>query len=539
MDGKFGSIEIDTNSTLTELSDTITTIPTIHAFQTKITRVPTLLHFAHDDVRPQPNKLGAIPIIESQISQVKSGIVRPVDSTGSADGDEKGDADHDELMEDAYTLSHYMELKAFKPKTLNQQLCEVCVSGFKDLPNETIEQCLNVMIGDVPYKWTCVEEVDLKIVFVRFINEELDGAAAEIHQFLKCDGVLANDMTLKLAVEKNTKQLVKDTMGRKKGKNVDIDAVSQEIIKVLERSKTRRPAMTVNEMDYTVDESELRDIPPEILPQLKKDIKEFRLKAIENEKRKREREILEEKKRAKLQLRKLFEKFKEDDGQGGKVDDGDSDEEEEDDGLTDEQYEDLQVKKANQDMLKKFAVKLHSVQSAERKNKDMLADLNELKQYEANLDKSIKEGYATGKFRPSGRNKQREYEADEMDREEAKRDITTKETTDSFLASINIPLKVSLNQDDSEEETPAPSDPNTLTIDEEELDSLLEKIKPKVNSYIEEFLGVEEEELADFVLSIIKDEKNKTKLAEELEEPLGDDAQALTDKIWADISELL
>lgn len=499
-------------------AESITTVPTVH-------QRPIAALFKHmktfEDVSasaPLPNNVGSVPIYTSKVALVAS--YRPV----FTDALNEEDHSHEKNAAELYEVKRFKEVKEFKPKVLMDQLNEGCLSGLTNLSNSIVEQLLNDFFGTDAYEWTSVES-DGKVVFVRFKEKSLKENAMLIKRMIALEGLVVRDSKLEVAVEKNTQQLVQDTVGDL-NVEVDLEELQTKVSKIIESHKEKK---STTELDYVIDENELKDLPKDVLPQLVKDIKEFRLKALENEKKKREKEVLEEKKRSKAQLRQLFEKFQNDSDRIIEDDDDDDSDDGEEDDLTDEQYEELRVKKENAEMLRKFNDKLRQVEAMQRRNKDLAIDLEDLKKYKTSLDKTIRPEYPLGKFRPSGRNKELELDADKRDREEEATEGVAAEQSEAFLASINLaPLKLNIGKNT-----------NILEIDDTQLDSILEQMKPKIDEYIEEALGVKEDELSEYVVSIIKDEKSKEKLFEELQEPFGEDASSLVEKVWADVRELV
>lgn len=496
-----------------DISEAITTVPTVHerplgALFKHIRRFENI-----NNSTPSPSIVGSIPLYKSKLALVDHH--RPVYLQAMS---EEASEEQEEVQE--YEVTRFRDLKQFKPVVLTDQLNEGCITGIKDKNRAVVEQLLNELLQSENYEWSCVEEGDGLVVFVRFTEKELKDNAVKMRRLLSLEGVKIRDTPLGVVVEKNTKQLITDTVAETD--EIDLEALQKSLGKTIESHKVEK---TNTDLDYVIDENELKDLPSELLPQLIKDIKEFRLKALENEKKKREREVLEEKKRSKAQLRKLMEKFQSDSNH--MVEDDESDEEEDDD-LTDEQYEEQRIKKENADMIKRFGEKSREVEFLQRKNRAILEDLEELKSYESTLDKTLRSEYETGKFKPSGRNRELELDADKRDKEEEETEALAAKQSENFLASMNIPLKMNIAKNS-----------NVLDLDDEELDKILEQLKPKIDEYIEDALGVKEDELSEYVVSIIKDEKSKEKLLEELKEPFGDDASSLTEKIWADIRQLL
>jgi len=432
-----------------------------------------------------------------------------------------------------YELKNFTELKKFVPNGLKDQLCEIVLSNVK-LGNSAIEQTLNE-VAQVEYKWTCIDEGETKVVFIRFVDEDLLKNAKEIRRFLELEGLNVQGAKWGVSIEENTQQFLNDS--KISNVSIDKDELNEKIAKILTTSLEQTHGN--DDLDYQVDESELHDLPPELLPQLRKDIKDFRLKVLENEKKKREKESLEEMKRSKIQLRKLFEKFKNEDNQmvedDEESDDEDDDDDEEGGGVTDEQYEAMRIEKENQEVLRKYNERVKLVLSEQRRNQYLIEELEDLKQYESSLDKTIYPEYESGKFKPSHRDKLLELEKDEADRQQESKEKEIAQQSQSFLNSINIPLKVSIPKETEESEQQEPSGDVIADMDDDQLSSILEKIKPNIETYIEEFLGMKEDELLEYILMIIKENKSKDNLVEELKETFDEDAIKMGDKVWNDL----
>lgn len=513
---------------LTQSQAQITSFSPIQEPRTSIEKlVPGLSSFSNihqSDVKP--SKIGAVPVYQDRIGQVQK---REVVRSSEADEDVvEGEVEDGTKKIEEYELTKFVDLKQFQPNGLKDQLCEVAISEVK-LGNSAIEQVLNEVVVDQKYKWSFIDEGENKLVFVRFVDEELSKNAVNIRHIQDLEGFEINGKEWHVVVEQNTAKFLEDS--KVGGDNtLDKEALREQVDKIL--SSGLNQGEGGNDLDYQVDETELHDLPPESLPQLRKDIKDFRLKVLENEKKKRERESLEEVKRSRAQLRKLFEKFKNEENEIVEEDEDDSDEDEEGEELTDEQYEAQRIEREDQEILRKYNEKIKIAQYEQRQNRDLIEEFEELTKYEANLDKTIYPEYEQGKFKPSHRDKLLEAERDEKDREQEIQEKEISKQSENFLNSINIPLKVNLNGNKSHESS-------VEDVDDDKLDEILEKIKPKIEGYIEEFLGMKEDELLEYVVMIIKENKNKQSLVEELKETFDEDAIKIGDKVWADLIESL
>jgi hydroxymethylpyrimidine pyrophosphatase-like HAD family hydrolase len=197
-------------------------------------------------------------------------------------------------------------------------------------------------------------------------------------------------------------------------------------------------------------------------------------------------------------------------------------------------------------MMRDYAVKLSSIRSVEHYNKELVELEQELSQYETNRDKTIKPEYEQGKFKRVNVNSEAELEKDARDREDEKKEneLVASETP----SSAKVPLKVSLKQKEEEEEEEEEEEKDQiegtvssekLDISEEKLASALASIKDKIGLYLEELLGVGDEELTEYITMIIQDTKSKSALTEELKETFDEDADKISEAIWKDLLEAI
>lgn len=511
------------NSPLTLSLAQITSFSTIQEPRTSIEKlVPGISTFSdlyQSDVKH--SKIGAVPVYQDRIGQVhKREVVR---SSEAYDDEGEGEVEQSTKKIEEYELTKFVELKQFQPSGLKDQLCEVALSGVK-LGNSAIEQILNEVVADGEYKWSFIDEGENKLVFLRFIDEDLLKSAAKIRRVQDLEGFEINGKEWHVVIEENTANFIQDS--KVSGEKLDKEALKEKVDKIL--NSTLGKGEGNNDLDYQVDETELQDLPPESLPQLRKDIKDFRLKVLENEKKKREKESLEEVKRSRAQLRKLFEKFKNEENEIVEDDEDDSDDDDEGEDLTDEQYEAQRIENENKEILRKYNEKVKVALNEQRQNRVLIEEFEELKNHELNLDKTVHSDYEQGKFKPSHRDKLLEAERDEKDRQNELKEKEISAQSENFLNSINIPLKMNIGIAKNNELS-------VEDIDDDKLDSILEKIKPKIEGYIEEFLGMKEEELLEYILMIIKENRTKQSLVEELKETFDEDAVKIGDKVWSDV----
>ncbi|CCH42021.1 U1 small nuclear ribonucleoprotein [Wickerhamomyces ciferrii] len=460
------------------------------------------------------SKIGAIPIYKNQLHLINN---NKQNLKAFKETDENNEVDQMSVTKEQYELSKFLELKSFKPQGLKDQLMEIVIKGVKILNNLIIEQVLNYLTTG-EYVWSCIDGNNQdKIIFIRFINEDGLVNLSQIKKFLGLNGFKYDDSQWEICIEDNTENLINDSQ-------ITVDKLDQEglrnkINELLEGSKLEKPID--HGLDYKIDEMELIDLPQDVLPQLYKDIKEFRLKVLENERKKRAKESLEELKRSKGQLRKLFEKFQNEESEIVEDDDDSSDE----DDLNDEDYEKEQINLQKEEMLKNYNNKLKVVEHEESYNQELIEKFNDLNNYERSLNKDIN-GMELGQFKPSNRDKIMEEDMDSKDREEEKHQLEIKSQSMNFLESININIPLKQKEQVTIDD-----------LDESQLEQVLTRLKPIINQIIQEFLGTQEDELLEYILEIIKDTKSKVELIKELNETFDEDSIKIGDKIWLNLEE--
>lgn len=450
-----------------------------------------------------PNKYGSIPIYQDKIKFINKEIENKQENI-IEDKDEKVEVK-------SYEASKYIEFSSYELKNPIEKLLNIEIIGFRNLSNELIEQILNILINEdeikekSDYRWSSIDDVDNKIIFLKFLNDELNNIK-RLKKLIEFNIKLDDKMII--STNHGLKQYLKDVLNEFKFE-INNEVIQEKINNLIKLNKSIKHVLK-DENDYVIDDEQFQDIPIDVLPQLKKDIKDFRLKVFEIERKKREKEQQEEIKRSKIQMRKLFVNAKKDE------ESDDEEEEEEDDGLTDEKFEELRLEKIKTTIMRNYTIKLVSIKAIESHNLELIELEQNLVNYEQNLDQSIKPEYELGKFKSYGINRDVEIEKDETDRNNYVEIVEEKE---------NVKINISIKQN--------------LEVSDEKLLNALESIKSKIESYLEELLGVGDEELTEYIVMTIQENKNKSALIEELKETLDEDAEKIGDLIWKDLVEAL
>lgn len=471
-------------------------------------------------------------------------------------------SEKEESKEDEYQVSRYVDSKSFNSVPSNAQFKELAIFSITGLTANNIgisetEQSLNIILGEVAYKWFVIEGLDDSdsIVFVKVFDENYDA----VFDVLKRVNLLKTDL-IKVDLQSGLREYLNDylkihpelqkaeesTEGvEKEEKEEDEEPVIKELkqfIKSLKTKKLSQSSKPLDDLDYVIDENELKGIPEEYLPQLTKDIKEFRLNVIKIEKQKKATEKREAIKRNKEQLKLLYKQFsngelKEED------EDDDEDEEDDDEGLTDEQYEARKQQQKSEKIAKLYNTNLLKVKGEEKQNLELIKQLKEAQDYELTLEKfktqreANDEQYRAGNFKYSkGLLVTREMEAkkDTADRvQEAEESPNSGE--DQPMEDTDV---VEEAMQEGEEEETIITD-SILQISSSKLMPILEALKPKFNRYVIKYLEMEDEEMVDFIVTMITDLKDKTKIIEELSGAFEEHGPELGDSIWKDLHEAI
>ncbi|KAH3677063.1 hypothetical protein WICMUC_001969 [Wickerhamomyces mucosus] len=532
----------------------------------RVLNIPSLdrISLNGEEENYQFNNIGSIPIYASSQVQPQQQI-----KIGTEESQKEDDLIEDDSSEE-YELVHYLESKSFAEynKETYKELSIISIKGFKNLNNLQIEQLLNLLLKD--YKWFSLADIDdAKILFVKILGDDVVNSLKKL-QGLQGFKILDKEISIDFAP--GTLELLKNYDDLPSITSKDINQLTDFI-----NSKIKTPLKKQSsEMDYIIDEHELKGIPEDLLPQLKRDIKEFRLNVIEIEKKKKEKEKRDALKRHQAQLRLLYKQFSKGEVKQDDEDDEDyDDDDEEDDGLTDEQFEDKRKSEENEKILKEYEILMKRVENQEHKNKELVQKLNQISSYSSKLSENInledaKKGIF---FNGSSVDRAAESKRDEEDRikeDKELEDLEKLQKSEDFLATLNIssiPSKsyvesIQTNDDDHDntDNNNNDNDDNNnnkgntsseinelkdkindadIFVTDDELDSILSQLEVKFKGYIVKYLEIEDEELLEYIQIVIKEFKNKSKLIEELQETFDDDGITIGNEIWNDLKNLI
>ncbi|KAH3676221.1 hypothetical protein WICPIJ_009181 [Wickerhamomyces pijperi] len=534
------------------------------------------------------NQHGSIPVygVAQSTRRDASDVVQMIKNGDNNDGSSKqtltasntNAVTSQEAVKDEYQVSHYEDSKNFSSVSSNSAFKELAIfsiTGLSSFNNNQMrisetEQSLNILLGEkVKYKWFNIEGLDGSdsLVFVKIYDENEENVFSVLKSLylLKTESIkvdlqsgLRDYIRDYLLLHPDETPQVEETKGdtdqetesdgqettivTKKRKIVKEDPKIEKLkhfIKSLKTQQLSQSAQPLDDLDYVIDDNELKGIPEEYIPQLTKDIKEFRLNVIKIEKQKKATEKREAIKRNKEQLKLLYKQFS--NGEVKEEEDDDEDDEDDQEGLTDEQYEARKQQQRAEQITKLYNATLITVKNEEKLNLDLKKKLELVKNYEENLkekyqssDSVAHDKYKLGEFKyPRG--------ASFIDRTtEAKKDQADRELAAQVASEAldNNTEQQPTASDQDGEAIPTITD-TALQISEDKLTQLLEDLKPKINEQVTKLMGFEEPETVDLIVSLVVDLKEKAKIIEELKDILEDSGEELAVFIWNELKQAL
>ncbi|ANZ73314.1 BA75_01575T0 [Komagataella pastoris] len=506
-----------------------------------------------------------------------------LDITANIDGSQEEDDDrmsvdeNEDMIEETKAEKsledHFISLSQFEEKLLAQKELQLLTIGVDNIPSGVTRSAglvagfLESVIDDYlvdflpkdensKYFWSFVDNdvVEFKVVFMQFRSFELLQMVIQIF----------GKMNLKIHIPEGSKKILEqvETLER----DEDADKV-KEYIELISKLSSRKlhsyksHGDVVEKLDnlskyynrYRIDPKELVDVPNELVDTVKKEIVEFRLNVLKLEKSKRETQMLNDKRKARMRLRRMIQ-LNNISGKSGnsRNEDEDEDEDEYEDEnenekqfneMTDEEYEMRRLENVQLNHKKKFELYESSV------HKNDVARINSIHNFENNIMHSSYES----KLVPSRREKFLEEYV-----------LNIKENTNSIDKNIqyykkhvnyvNFREKVKLKEEamDAQDREEENSEAKAVRESDQFLQSLGKKNQPqqipdslhepiieKIDQVINDLLGMTEESLTRFIFNFFRDNffqldhSNAEYLAfiKELEETLDEDARKASDDI--------
>ncbi|CDO93354.1 unnamed protein product [Kluyveromyces dobzhanskii CBS 2104] len=541
-------------------------------------------------------KPGYVPILKSDLPKFQQ-TLQKANSTRQQDGD---DASISEVAVtkstdgSVATSSRFVELKAFLPISLEQQLHTVCLRQFPlGVGVKGIEKvmdkldhliCNELKTSELPAqlikRWSYLDCVNSWTVYMSF-QDSIVGNYAEVIRLIEAlfkehpDGIT-------LHTDENTKRYVADLEKGSSGIELEESVVEEfrTLLTVLRSepgagsSGQDRGAGNSSAVEYNVDLSALSDLPSSALDQLCKDIVEFRTRVITLEKEKRNKELAEEEKRRKQSLKQMFERIKISNGEGSgggseledgppesavqeeNDDDDDDDEDEDDDDDGTENYEagdyEAEQKRVQADkdsqqqlyesMVKEFQDNLLVKFTALRQEHQYLQN------YEAHLQKNkgsaLKEllhAAADPHYDHRRQYKDSEARADEEDLARESEQASVRGTAEEQAQELepgtsenaaDSKIKLALKKA-VEKEPQEPEEPQEVASPSTFQDKLkLLRESGVVEELVKEYLGVYEPDLVEYIFENMAEHESTEALEKELAETFDEDGPVLVGRIW-------
>lgn len=506
----------------------------------------------------------------------------------------------------------YQSLKQFFPIGLQQQLHTISLQGLPNkLSNESLERFLSECMDrgltwqdiedtvDIE-SWTNVRfsELQTQDVYFRFgqIDDKVYAILSKSLEILFAPPADESRYAIEFHIDSNTRQFVQDSdVEIKQEGHEEIRDELLKLLKTLEDSDGSSGKSDESPFDqfsdYQVDLNTLSDLPSESLPQLCKDIIDFRTRVVSIEREKRVRESYEENRRRKHQIMRIFDQIRKsakDTSGADEMESDESDDERAEDGGTNE--DDLLIEKQRQDRIKEeshqryeealrklrndIEPRLISLQreiSRQRNYEQTLIaerplHLKELlhqasdpyydhhrsfKQAEEEKDAADREKYGSEEpaetlpsaAEPASKAEEHDKQpenAPEPSSEQIRIKFAFKKAIEKSVLEADDQESIRDLQDDQESQTVSAQQPlpELLPFQDEKLDSYLAKLKESrlVDELVKEYLGVYEDELVQYILDNIREHKSKQVLLDELKETFDEEAVTIVDAIWSSSS---
>lgn len=466
------------------------------------------------------------------------------------------------------TTEHYAPLRKLSPSNLQEQLSTVVIRGFPAVKRPAIERIFQILLPDFPFVWSIIDHElpEHRFVFVRCSTLK---AVRDFVGNVRATFVPQMWPTLQLFVDPEVDKLVTGESDEAASYNPLVECVviarnarNQEAPAFLNSGTEDLDAAMSYYSSYKVDEAELVDVPNDMKSSIVKAIVDFRFKVLKMEKERRKGEIAKERQQAKLKLKKLFKEIQTNDDsnmEDAVVEDNDEESRPDDFAhLNDDEYEELIVKRAREQLEAEYqrqCMNMHKMEELQRKSLE--SKLNEVANYEANLlenkhqfierfrnfvdyNVTLMTGAIGAKvslhyndhaeyFKLRTRERMAEERDDKIDAE-AEMHERAEAVADAKLAP-SIPQST----------TAIPKVSGNMTLSVSTLSSdWLAQIKNKISTLVEEYLGLKENSLIDFIYDhlISHDLTKQDDLIKELTETLDEDAVVVVEEINSFIASL-
>ena len=434
------------------------------------------------------------------------------------------------------TLSRFVHVNDFLPSNLQEQVCTVTIKNFPVVLELATESVLMRFLDSAQFAWSIIENsnVDGRLIFIRFSSID----------------------HLRWFLSSNVQLLFHEAFGAR----VYTEPLAGEYLNDLPEEPYSAPLAPIRALlaaakaddgsdagldyynKYKVDEQELIEVPKDLKEHIKRDIVRFRTKVLEDEKENRRKEAEAERIRTKNKLKSLFLEAKHDEEP---VDTpmAETDEHEE---MDDAQYDAFLKDESAKKYHDLYQAKVTALAELEKSQRAVLAaKLDRERTYEKLvLDSKLQilqqwKNFDDEKIDPELparvrlyytnhpeylrlRAKEREQEEalDAADEEAEKKEAAAHENASQFLSSF-------VKEAAGKKSTPRPETDVVFA----NLDTA--SLRSKISDLVEEFLGVKEEFVIDFIYKhlIAHNFGKNQELIDELTEILDEDAVTVIERL--------
>ena len=452
-----------------------------------------------------------------------------LDNTADTDGRVGSKSVHDINFDHEKPL-HLVEASDLAPRS-KHDLATLVVLTMPVVKPLVIERILSILTGRGQFRWAFLHtRVTKRYVFVKLPSLASTKAFISVARSVFDVSFLSD--------------VFGDVESAEAGPNLAL--LVSDVTKLLQQPKGQEAELPLDAAkEYTIDNSELIDVPSHMKSSIIDEIVEFRLKVVRDEARRRAQEAELEQNRAKQKLKEMYERITLDVDSTGVVsmeyEASPSNVRDEQNNMDDNQYSQHIKDEKKKQNLKRYAAMLTAV-----KNKEHIERLNleeqllRLSRYEedinASKDRFLEELSMMAMGEPSSKwlllpdilsyhGANYPYYQKKRAEKRAREQAWDEEDRKDEANSLQVKLEV--------DETPETKRPHVSKFTDREV-IFDEKLSAKIAELSETYVGLVDETLIEIITSNLKKTgtRGSANLVKELKEVLDDDAQILVDELF-------
>lgn len=505
-------------------------------------------------------------ILQSSHNAVNASL--PLDTNSAEIDNDVGMADEEPKL--------FVEVSQILPSNYAAQMTTVIIRGFPHAKPKAVEQILDTLLGvkhpHKAYTWSFVihDYVEHFVLVVQLSSLAitkwfLQTYREEAASIIGAECVIISNPELDAILDKIEQA----------NRSVDLVHVASTIQKILQNPANRDAVSNqsgTEDLDkvmsyyknYKVDPNDLIDVPSDMKSNIVAEIVTFRSKVLDIERRKRKREIEDERMKTKQRLKQIFEEVREahvEDaaGENEQIDENDdyaTDPEVAD--LDEDEYRDYLEMKRVDDMEREYNKRLKSLQATEESGRMRLIEkLSALKNYEEDLienklrymdevkaqatkislmdtthmtghSASLLDLYTTNHDEYARKRENIRVAEEEAD---ARDKLQEEETNAGTRPMIDDPTPSDMNNALETSVLPESSSKFNMTILDSQNSAVL---RDKISDLVAEYLGIRDDFLIQSVYSNLQQNglAGKEALIADLSDVLDDDAASLVNDLW-------